>query len=348
MATQDDIAKKLNISRTTVSRALQGKNVSDETRKKVMEMVGEMGYMPNAVAAGLASKGKKTVYAFIVATIDEGYAKHMTDGIKEISNLWREYNFSIEIVLTDINVNQNQAQRQIEQFYSVIEKEQVSGVIFSALSEKNMEIVEAECAKRKIPLMTLDMIYYTNSLCHVGPNYFELGTFSAAYISQLIMKKGKIFTISFDEGYLIGKERMRGFFSKLGNYKDIEVFNVDIEKINREIYWEVLDSYLEQVNPVAIYAPYHVEYIAEYLEMHGIDNDRYVLIANGVNENIEKYLFSGMINGIVSAKPYYLGAVAANNFFKYFYRSGEMVKGRIDVKVDIYIAENYQRQNKLF
>lgn len=348
MATQDDIAKKLNVSRTTVSRALQGKNVSDKTRQKVMEMVGEMGYMPNAIATGLASKRKKTVYAFIVATIDEGYAKLMTDGIQEVSNLWREYNFSIEIILTDINVNQDQAQRQIEQFYSVIENEPVSGVIFSALSENNMKIVEDECAKRKLPLMTLDMIYHTDTLCHIGPDYFELGTFSAAYIAQLIMKRGKILTISFDEGYLIGKERMRGFFFKLKNYPNIELCNIDIDQMKKEKYWEVLDDYLEKVKPVAIYAPYHVEYIAEYLERHGVDNDRYVLIANGVNQNIEKYLFSGMINGIVSAKPYYLGALAANNFFKYFYRNGEMAKGKVDVKVDIYIAENYQRENKLF
>lgn len=348
MATQDDIAKKLNISRTTVSRALKGKNISDETRMKVLEAVESMGYMQNTVATGLASKGKKTIYVFTVITIDEGYAKHMIDGIKSVNNFWRDFNFNIEIVLTDINKEQNQCKEQIIQFYDVIEHEQVNGIIFSALSKENMNIVEEECEKRKIPLMTLDMIYFNDKLCHVGPDYYELGKYSAAYISQLIMKKGNILTFSYDEGYEIGERRMEGFLAKIKENPQIQVTNFEIKKMKKESYWKILDEYLDIVNPVAIYSPYHVEYIAEYLEERNIQEDKYVLIANGINENIEKYLFNGMINGIVSARPYYLGAVAANNFFKYFYRYNEMIKGRIDVMVDIYIAENYHRYDKLF
>lgn len=348
MATQDDIAKKLNISRTTVSRALKGKNISDETRMKVLEAVESMGYMQNTVATGLASKGKKTVYVFTVVTIDEGYAMHMIDGIKAVNKLWRDFNFNIEIVLTDINKEENQCKEQIRQFYDVIEHEKVNGIIFSALSKENMEIVEEECDKRKIPLMTLDMIYFNDKLCHVGPDYYELGKYSAAYISQLIMKKGNILTLSYDEGYEIGQQRMKGFLAKLEENPHIHVTNFELKGMRKELYWEILDKYLDNVKPVAIYSPYHVEYIAEYLEKNNIEVHKYVLIANGINENIEKYLFNGMINGIVSARPYYLGAVAANNFFKYFYRINEMIKGRIDVMVDIYIAENYQRYDKLF
>lgn len=348
MATQDDIAKKLNISRTTVSRALKGKNISDKTRLKVLEAVESMGYMPNTAATGLASKNKKTVYVFTVITVDEGYAIHMTDGIKAVSELWRDYNFNIEIVLTDINKGENQCEEQLRQFYDVVGHEQVNGIIFSALSRENMEIVERECEERKIPLMTLDMIYFSDKLCHVGPDYFELGKYSAAYISQLIMKKGNMLTLRYDEGYEIGERRMRGFLAKLNEYPQIQVTDLELKEMKKENYWELLDQYLDKVNPAAIYSPYHVEYIAEYLEMRHIAVDQYVLIANGVNEKIEKYLFNGMINGIVSARPYYLGAVAANNFFKYFYRTNEMVRGRIDVMVDIYIAENYQRYDKLF
>lgn len=348
MVTQDDIARKLNISRTTVSRAIQGKNVSEDTRQKVLEAIADMGYMPNTIAAGLASKGRKTVYVFTLVTIDEGYAKNMIEGIEEVARLWRDYNFDIKIVLTDMNKAGDLPKEQIEQFYEIINNQTVSGVIFSALSQTNIDIVKEECSKRNIPLMTLDMIYYCDELCHVGPDYFQLGIFSGAYLSQLIMKRGKVLTLSYDEGYEIGRERMNGFFAKMQEEANIEVYNVDITKMSKEAYWEVLDEKLEAIKPAAIYAPYHMEYIAEYLERHGKDINDYVLIANGVNENIEKYLFTGMINGVVSARPYYLGAVAANNFFKYFFRTAEMKRGRIDVMVDIYIAENYKRFDKLF
>lgn len=315
---------------------------------KVLEAAKSMGYIPNTVATELASKSKKTVYVFTVVTIDEGYAMHMIDGIREVNQLWRDFNFQIEIVLTDINKEGNQCREQIKQFYEIIEQNQVNGVIFSALSKENMEIVRQECEKRNIPLMTLDMIYFDDRLCHVGPDYYELGKYSAAYLSQLVMKKGEILTFSYDEGYEIGEQRMRGFLAKLAENPRIHVTNFELAEMKKENYWELLDRYLSKIKPAAIYSPYHAEYIAEYIETHGIDGDEYVLIANGINENIEKYLFAGVINGIVSARPYYLGAVAANNFFKYFYRTNEMTRGRIDVMVDIYIAENYQRYDKLY
>ena len=242
----------------------------------------------------------------------------------------------------------HQSEEQLEQFFNVILNKHVDGIIFSALSKKNIELVEKECIKRNIPLMTLDMIYRSNHLCHIGPDYYQLGTFSAAYLSQLINHTGKVLTITYDEGYEIGAERMRGFFDKLTTFSNIEVLNIDINQINKDKYWYILDKYLNEYKPNAIYSPYHVEYIAEDLEVHGVRNSKYKLIANGVNDSIEKYLFNGIIDGIVSARPYYLGAVIANNFFKYFYRNSESVKGEIDVLVDIYIAENYVRHNKLF
>ena len=49
-----DIAKRLNISIATVSRALNNKwEVSKETRELVIKTAAEMGYRPNAQARGL-------------------------------------------------------------------------------------------------------------------------------------------------------------------------------------------------------------------------------------------------------------------------------------------------------
>ncbi|MHB1190564.1 MAG: LacI family DNA-binding transcriptional regulator, partial [Armatimonadota bacterium] len=53
-----DIAKKLNVSRTTVSRVLKGEDnpyISDKTRQRVLETAKEMGYRPNRVARALVT-----------------------------------------------------------------------------------------------------------------------------------------------------------------------------------------------------------------------------------------------------------------------------------------------------
>lgn len=347
MITQSDIAKKLNISRATVSRALQGQDVSEETKKLVLEEAEKMGYVPNSAATILALKTTKIVYAFIIATIDEGYGQQTYEGILEASSIWSGYNLEIRVIFTDINIDRKQEITQIKQFYDVINNNHVDGIIFSALSSKNMEIITEECNKNKIPLMTLDMIYKNSDLCHVGPNYYQLGTYSAAYISNLMMKRGKILILTYDEGYELSLERMRGFNNKLLEYKDIVSKHVELEKMSFKSYKKALQDNLDSFSPVAIYAPYHVDYIGEYLKQRGIE-DQIILISNGINKQIEDYLFDGTINAIVSARPHFLGAVISNNFHKYFYRPKDMLKGNIDVACDIYIKENYIRYDKIF
>jgi LacI family transcriptional regulator len=57
-----DVAKKINLSITTVSRALDGyDDVSEETRNKVLRTAAEMGYIPNRAARQLRRKRTDTI-----------------------------------------------------------------------------------------------------------------------------------------------------------------------------------------------------------------------------------------------------------------------------------------------
>ena len=52
--TLKDIAQKLNISRSTVSKALSGRSdVSKKTREKVLILAKELNYVPNLTAVNL-------------------------------------------------------------------------------------------------------------------------------------------------------------------------------------------------------------------------------------------------------------------------------------------------------
>lgn len=51
-----DVAREAGVSMATVSRVVNGnKNVKENTRKKVLEVIDRLDYRPNAVARGLAS-----------------------------------------------------------------------------------------------------------------------------------------------------------------------------------------------------------------------------------------------------------------------------------------------------
>ncbi|MCL6625097.1 MAG: LacI family transcriptional regulator [Alicyclobacillus shizuokensis] len=65
MTTIYDIAKRAGVSPATVSRVLNGyPDVREATRQKVQAITREMGYQPNAVARGLATKSSRTIGVF--------------------------------------------------------------------------------------------------------------------------------------------------------------------------------------------------------------------------------------------------------------------------------------------
>jgi len=63
-----DLAKKLNLSVSSVSRALNGhKNISEKTREKILKLAKKYNYVPDPSARRLASKKSDTI-AFIATT----------------------------------------------------------------------------------------------------------------------------------------------------------------------------------------------------------------------------------------------------------------------------------------
>ncbi len=78
----EDIAKKLNLTKVSVSKALRDhKDISLSTRKKVKAMAKKMGYHPNLQARSLTSRETKTIgvivpkiaHTFFAATIEGIY-----------------------------------------------------------------------------------------------------------------------------------------------------------------------------------------------------------------------------------------------------------------------------------
>src|SRR5262245_21997143 len=62
--TAQDVARQAGVSRTTVSFVLngvKGAHISDETRQRVLAVIEEMGYVPDAVAQALASGRSRTI-----------------------------------------------------------------------------------------------------------------------------------------------------------------------------------------------------------------------------------------------------------------------------------------------
>lgn len=96
-----DIAKALDLSASTVSRALQNNPlINEETREKVQQMATEMGYVPNWIASSLRKK-RSNIIGLIVPRTSMYFQSTAISGIQHAAH---KYGFSIVIGQSDETV----------------------------------------------------------------------------------------------------------------------------------------------------------------------------------------------------------------------------------------------------
>jgi DNA-binding LacI/PurR family transcriptional regulator len=87
MTTIYDIARAVGVTQTTVANALAGRgNVSEATRKRILQCAQEMQYQPNALARGLAKK-KTATLGFLLPTIANPFYPEIAEEIERIAQM---------------------------------------------------------------------------------------------------------------------------------------------------------------------------------------------------------------------------------------------------------------------
>ncbi|MBI1881811.1 MAG: LacI family DNA-binding transcriptional regulator [Chloroflexi bacterium] len=91
-----DIAKEMNISYSTVSRALNNSpRIKSETRQQIQRKATEMGYLPSAVARSLVTRRTNTM-GVIVTKITDLFFAEVIQGIEETA-----LNYGYNVILTN-------------------------------------------------------------------------------------------------------------------------------------------------------------------------------------------------------------------------------------------------------
>lgn len=115
-----DVAREAGVSMATVSRVVNNNpNVKPQTRKKVYEAIERLGYRPNAVARGLASKRRQPLGSSF--PIFQFYFAEVARGIEDIANM---YHYNIILCNAD-----KKKEKEIRVINTLLEK-QVDGLVF--------------------------------------------------------------------------------------------------------------------------------------------------------------------------------------------------------------------------
>ncbi|MGC5328409.1 catabolite control protein A [Brevibacillus sp. SYSU BS000544] len=154
-----DVAREAGVSMATVSRVVNGNpNVKPTTRKKVLAAIERLGYRPNAVARGLASK-KTTTVGVIIPDISSLFFSELARGIEDIATM---YKYNIILCNSD-----QRLEKELQLINTLLEK-QVDGLLFmggevkedhlQALSTAAVPVVLAATrdADNVLPSVTID------------------------------------------------------------------------------------------------------------------------------------------------------------------------------------------------
>lgn len=130
--TLDDIAKKLDVSRVTVSKALRGHpDISEKTAKRIRKLADELGYSPNFIARNLSAR-RSNMLGVVIPKIAHFFFGSVIEAIYNTA-----FDNNYETILT---VSQENAEREMKHIQTLVSM-RVDGMIISVSQEtRDIEI----------------------------------------------------------------------------------------------------------------------------------------------------------------------------------------------------------------
>lgn len=196
-----DVAEKAGVSLATVSRVLnKPEKVAEPTRERVLQVIKELGYRPNMVARGLASK-KTTTVGVITSDIGRAQMAQLLSGIIDIAE---SYNYSIKLftIWEDFQVNDD---------IQKIIAEQVDGVLYlnDELKDESINIIKEALIGSDIPFVFANVATNDRSIPVVQIDYEK-----ACYdITKKMIEEGRknIYFITTNKTFSVNLEKEKGY-----------------------------------------------------------------------------------------------------------------------------------------
>ena len=197
---QSDIAKELNISRVSVSKALRDHpDISPAMKKKILEVANRLGYVPNLIARQLNSRRTFTL-GIVVPDLENSFFSYITDSMIDYAT---EHNYFV--ILTVSREKEIHEKRNIDNLIGL----RVDGLLVCLSQETTDREVFSKVKKMNIPLVFFDRAFDNLKFSRVVFND-KLGAENSL---NRIIQEGytKIAKFAGYSNTNIGKDRLEGF-----------------------------------------------------------------------------------------------------------------------------------------
>jgi Transcriptional regulators len=210
------LAQKLQLSVSTISKALRDSHeISEETKKKVLELAHLLNYVPNPYASSLRRKKSKTI-AVVLPEVADNFFSLAINGIQSVAET-KGYHVLIylshEKFINEKNILQD------------FQSGRVDGVLISISSETNTADHIMNLQAQDVPVVFFDREHENIQAARVTTNDFECGRLAARHLLERGCQRPAFLSIS--KSLAICRNRMEGFITALReagiSKKDIQV-----------------------------------------------------------------------------------------------------------------------------
>jgi LacI family transcriptional regulator len=144
-----DIAKKLGVNASTVSRALNGKpGVSAQLREKIIQLAEKMGYLPDLTAMGL-KKGQTKIIGVLIPDISNPFFAYTVRGMEKVLRP-----IGYHLLLCSTNEDPDQEVENLRTLAS----QKVEGILAAPVDSGGNRTIYKKIAESGIPLVFFDRI----------------------------------------------------------------------------------------------------------------------------------------------------------------------------------------------
>src|SRR5690606_5987687 len=171
MATIKDVAEKVGVSVTTVSRVLNNRGyLSEDLKRRVREAMEELNYQPNEIARSLFRK-KSNIIGLIIPDISHPFFGEIAKQIE-----YYAYKNQYKILLCNSQLNK----KKESEYINMLKASQVDGII---MGSHTLDI--REYSSINLPVATLDR-HVSETIPYVSSDHYQ----GCVLATKLLLTKG--------------------------------------------------------------------------------------------------------------------------------------------------------------
>ena len=349
-----DIADKAGVSTGTVDRVLHNRgNVAPDVKKKVLEVVEELGYERNLLASALAYNRTFRVATMLPEPGKDLYWRQTNSGVQQALKAVQHYGLLVESYHFDY-FNPKSFLTTAKK----ILKLKPDGILFPPMFYKEAQWLLNQCKELNIPNVIINTnIEGGESLCYIGQDSYQSGVLGARLLSFGVNSGQMLCILNLEIGtkaaqHLLDKERgFRDYFSKDNGQKNIDIIRKDFEGFNdkkqlRKFMKDLLKSHPKLSGIFVTNSRAHK--IIECFEE--ITNTNVKIVGFDLIESNLKYLKDNKINFLINQNPSEQGFQGITSLFKHLILKEKFEKIQY-LPLDIVVKENaeyYMKKHSLF